>query len=177
MQRFIFSVALGLASLTLLPQRSQAAETGQPAYVAVTVPADAKVWFDEFPTTQTGTTRYFYSPPLEPSSKKYVYHIRAEWTVEGQAIKKIERVAVRPGERMMVEFSANGESRISPMDEAASRNFSYTPGSATPSTAAPAAPVNMAPVRPGSGKIYPAPESDPWAPLMPYGHVPGRPPE
>jgi uncharacterized protein (TIGR03000 family) len=50
---------------------------GNRAQVVITVPVDARVYFDEVLTTQTGTTRTYSTPALTPGMD-YGYTIRAE---------------------------------------------------------------------------------------------------
>jgi uncharacterized protein (TIGR03000 family) len=75
------------------------------ATIAVRVPANAKVWFDDAPTRSTGTQRLYYSPPLE-SGKTYHYTVRAEWEDNGKTVKKSQDVEVRAGKRADVNFTA-----------------------------------------------------------------------
>lgn len=73
------------------------------ATVAVHVPADAKVWFDDSPTQQTGGFRQFATPPLE-SGKVYHYDIHAQWTDNGKTIDRTQRVEVRAGSLSQADF-------------------------------------------------------------------------
>jgi uncharacterized protein (TIGR03000 family) len=55
------------------------ADTAQPAYVEVQVPAAAQLWFEGVRMNQTGTIRDFVSPALQPG-RTFTYDIRAQWT-------------------------------------------------------------------------------------------------
>ena len=74
------------------------------ATVDVNVPANAKVWFDDSATTQTGTMRVFASPPLDPSGT-YHYNVRVQWNDNGQMKEETRRVEVRPGQTSVVDFT------------------------------------------------------------------------
>jgi uncharacterized protein (TIGR03000 family) len=78
-------------------------ETSAPATVVAEVPADARLWFDGHPTTQTGTERTFTTPPLEPG-RDYHYDVRARWTQDGKTVEQSQRVRVFSGARMAVSF-------------------------------------------------------------------------
>jgi uncharacterized protein (TIGR03000 family) len=79
------------------------APTALPVCIEVRVPADAEIWFDDSPTTQTGTIRQFVSPPLTPGHD-YTYEVCARWTEEGRPVSHNRRVAVHAGERVSVTF-------------------------------------------------------------------------
>jgi uncharacterized protein (TIGR03000 family) len=73
------------------------------AMVAVRVPANAEVFFDDFKTSQTGEVRYFNTPPLTPG-QVYTYHIRANWMQDGQPVTQTRAVKVEGGKRSAVDF-------------------------------------------------------------------------
>ena len=61
------------------PARGQAAAGQQPATVRVLLPqGNATLTIEGKPTEQTGATRLFQSPPLDPT-KKYTYTLVAKW--------------------------------------------------------------------------------------------------
>jgi uncharacterized protein (TIGR03000 family) len=64
------------------------------ATVIVRLPADAKLFFDDSPTTSTGPTRFYTTPPLNPC-KEFTYSVRAEATRGGQTVTQTRLVAVR----------------------------------------------------------------------------------
>lgn len=74
-----------------------------PVEIAVLVPANAAIWFDDAKTTQTGTLRRFVSPPLTPG-RDYTYEVRARWTEEGREITQRRRLTVHAGEVVSVTF-------------------------------------------------------------------------
>jgi len=73
------------------------------AMVEVLVPPDAKVWFNDTLTRQSGQDRIFTTPPLEPG-KTFSYQIRAEWTVNGAPTSETRQVQVQAGRRSLVDF-------------------------------------------------------------------------
>jgi uncharacterized protein (TIGR03000 family) len=88
------------------PADAGSAPAGQAtAQVTVVVPADAEVFFDGDPTTETGTERRFVTPPLTVGGK-YSYTIRARWQRVGNAVEKTRQVRVTGGGNVRVDFMA-----------------------------------------------------------------------
>jgi uncharacterized protein (TIGR03000 family) len=75
------------------------------AWVEVTVPAGAELWFDGQRTTKTGERRVFRTPPLE-KGHNYYYDVKARWTEGGKPVEKTRQVSVHAGERVAVDFLA-----------------------------------------------------------------------
>ena len=75
----------------------------QVVHFDIRVPDDAKIWFDDEKTTQTGPSREFVSPPLA-SGREYSYEVRAQWTENGREVTQSRRVAFRAGERVSIAF-------------------------------------------------------------------------
>lgn len=73
------------------------------AWVQVEVPANAEVWFGGFKTSQTGTDRLFYTPPLNPKNN-YSYQVRARWTENGRVVDRTRHVPVQAGQTVTVDF-------------------------------------------------------------------------
>jgi uncharacterized protein (TIGR03000 family) len=102
MQRRLFLLTLtglvtGLGGLPALGQEAREAK------VIVKVPADAKLFFNDHLTRQTGEIREFTTPALEPG-KPFTYEIRLEVVRQGQARSRMERVTVRAGETTRVDL-------------------------------------------------------------------------
>jgi uncharacterized protein (TIGR03000 family) len=72
------------------------------ATIVVRVPADAKVYFDDQLTQQTGEERTFVTPSLRPG-RTFAYTVRTEIVSGGRVVSKTERVKVRAGEAIAVE--------------------------------------------------------------------------
>ena len=73
------------------------------ARIELQVPADAQVWFGGQKTTQTGTRRYFESPPLT-SGRTYTYEVRASWKEDGREVTESRRLSIRAGDRLNASF-------------------------------------------------------------------------
>jgi uncharacterized protein (TIGR03000 family) len=74
------------------------------ANIRVTVPnPNARVYFEDGSTTESGTDRLFTSPALDPS-KSYVYTVRATWTEDGQEVTRTKEVKVQAGREAAVDF-------------------------------------------------------------------------
>lgn len=83
---------------------------GQDAAVArltVTVPADARLYFDGQLTQQTGTTRSFVTPLLQ-GGQMYSYDLRADVVRNGQVVSQTQHVNVQAGSNLSVDFSRLG---------------------------------------------------------------------
>jgi uncharacterized protein (TIGR03000 family) len=73
------------------------------AHVEVFVRPDAQVWFENRPTTQTGSVRNYVSPPLDPK-RSYTYDIRARWNENGHEVEQTRIVDVHAGGQVAVDF-------------------------------------------------------------------------
>lgn len=69
------------------------------AYLTLEVPEDAEVWLEGVKTRQSGPTRLFVSPSLDPGGR-YSYEVRVRWP-EGEQTRE---VVVRPGDRLNLRF-------------------------------------------------------------------------
>jgi uncharacterized protein (TIGR03000 family) len=77
-----------------------------PAQVTVLVPADADVFFDGTPMTETGPERVFVTPALTPGQEFY-YEIEAQWSANGQAVDRTRKLAVTAGGKFTVDFTTS----------------------------------------------------------------------
>ena len=73
------------------------------AQIDVRLPADAKIWFDDTPTSQTGVLRHFESPPLD-SDTDYFYRVTVRWQEGGQVVTRTRKVEVHAGDRLNITF-------------------------------------------------------------------------
>lgn len=74
------------------------------AHIRVIVPdPQATVWFDGKATQQTGSDRFFETPPLTPGGN-YHYRIRATWMEDGHQVTKERTLTVNPGQFVVVNF-------------------------------------------------------------------------
>src|SRR5262249_29968432 len=85
------------------PPATDTAPSDTSAHVTVTVPAGAQVWFDDHPTTTTGSVRRFDSPALKPGSH-YSYEVRARWNENGHEVTQTQKVGVAAGAHVDVKF-------------------------------------------------------------------------
>jgi uncharacterized protein (TIGR03000 family) len=76
---------------------------GNAALVEVSVPPNAEVWFDDLKTKQSGDTRTFRSPELEPG-KTYLYDVKAKWVENGDEVTRTRTVRVQAGRAVQVDF-------------------------------------------------------------------------
>jgi uncharacterized protein (TIGR03000 family) len=82
--------------------------TGNTATVCVVVPEGAQLWFGDQGTKQTGSVRYFESPPLTPG-RKYYYDVKARWRdANGKEVTRTRQVAVRANAVVTVDFTQPG---------------------------------------------------------------------
>jgi uncharacterized protein (TIGR03000 family) len=85
-----------------LPKRGG---TDNKAHIWLKVPENAEVWVNGVKTRQTGETRYFFSPPLEPG-KKYSYQMRVLWKKDGKPVEETQRLLVQAGATIRREITA-----------------------------------------------------------------------
>jgi uncharacterized protein (TIGR03000 family) len=75
------------------------------ANIRVVLPrADAKVWFDDSATGQTGLNRQFVSPKLNPN-EGYSYTVKAQWEENGKLVTRTRRVSVSANSVVSVDFT------------------------------------------------------------------------
>jgi uncharacterized protein (TIGR03000 family) len=74
--------------------------------IHVQVPAQARVWFNNQPTTQTGSARDFVSPSLTPG-QEYRYTVRAIWSENGREIERQHVVSFTAGEPVSIDFTTS----------------------------------------------------------------------
>src|SRR5690606_1041564 len=70
----------------------------------VIVPADAKVFVNDQPTTSTGTERQFVSRGLR-GGRQYSYRVRVEFEQDGKPVTKTETAILTAGSNEMLAFA------------------------------------------------------------------------
>jgi len=85
------------------PPSSTTQTSTAPGYVRIRVPADAQVFIDNTPTSQSGPDRVFVTPPLDPN-QRYSYDISARWMENGQERSLNRTVQPMPGQTVDVDF-------------------------------------------------------------------------
>jgi uncharacterized protein (TIGR03000 family) len=88
------------------------------AYLSVKVPAGAKVFVNDRPTTSTGTDREYVSHDLQ-NGARYNYTIRAEYERDGKPVTETKSVQLTAGQRTALDFS--GETSVQTADNTDSR--------------------------------------------------------
>jgi uncharacterized protein (TIGR03000 family) len=107
MTRPFLLLALCTALATAAGTPRVAGQEASPANLVVTLPADARLYFDGALTRQTGPVRNFDTPPLNPGVN-YTYELKAELDRDGHVQTQTQRVRVRAGETTRVDFSSLG---------------------------------------------------------------------
>jgi uncharacterized protein (TIGR03000 family) len=78
----------------VLPHKNE--EAPEKALIVAHLPEDARIWFEDEPTKQTGTLRQFLSPPLTPG-KNYTYTVRVQWPEEGKWVSQVHSFPIHAG--------------------------------------------------------------------------------
>jgi uncharacterized protein (TIGR03000 family) len=89
--------------LARLPGGPHLPSSDNKAYIWLSVPADAQVWFDDDKTKQTGEFRHFYTVPLTPG-KPHVYVLRIRWMKDGKPVERTRRITVHARDRIHLDF-------------------------------------------------------------------------
>jgi uncharacterized protein (TIGR03000 family) len=71
------------------------------AMITMKVPARAEVLVQGQPTSQTGSTRVFLTPPLAGAS---TYEVKVRWESQGKPVEQTLSVPVRPGDSTSVQI-------------------------------------------------------------------------
>jgi uncharacterized protein (TIGR03000 family) len=101
MTRTFLLIALAAAAVVWIP--GAAGQQEPAATIVVTLPADAKLYFDTTLTKQGGATRTFVTPGLQPN-KDYYYTLKAEAVRQGQPRSLSRNITVRAGQTTRVDF-------------------------------------------------------------------------
>lgn len=120
-------------TITPLPHKVQG-ENPNIAVLMAHVPEHALIWFNGKPTTSTGVTRYFESPPLTPG-KHYAYSVRIVWHEKGKWVHKTEKVPLQAGEMHCIYLTPADEAKsiaanlakLSPDDRKLAETQKYCP--------------------------------------------------
>jgi uncharacterized protein (TIGR03000 family) len=87
------------------PPAAPAEQGKSAATIQIQVPANATIWFGEQKMTQTGATRTFKSPPLDPA-KAYAYQVKVSWpTPGGKDYSTEHEITVRAGQTTIIDFT------------------------------------------------------------------------
>jgi uncharacterized protein (TIGR03000 family) len=117
-----------LTSLVALVGVSPGHAQNAPAQLVITLPEDARLLIEGKPTRQTGASRTFVSPPLEPGAD-YTYELTVEVVRDGRPLAQTKKVPVRAGETTNVDFSTVGaEDEVPPNDPGWPREYTDDEG-------------------------------------------------
>lgn len=75
------------------------------AQITVQVPAGAKLWIDNQPSTQTGAVRTFETPATLEPGRTYSYKVTAEWVENGQPVVRERTVEFSAGNQLVVNLT------------------------------------------------------------------------
>lgn len=74
---------------------------GNRAFIDVQVPRDAELWIQGIRMQQTGATRRFTSPELDPA-RTFTYDIKASWRENGREMTASRQLSVRAGDQVSI---------------------------------------------------------------------------
>jgi uncharacterized protein (TIGR03000 family) len=109
---------------TLLPREGPAVPPDH-AHILVKLPADATLTIAGDPTTQTGPSRLFASPKLQPG-KKYNYELVATWSRDGKPATVKRVVEIQAGKQTEVDLTTFDPTVTNPEKATAGRTFEFT---------------------------------------------------
>jgi uncharacterized protein (TIGR03000 family) len=89
----------------LAPAQDQAKKI---ASIKLLVPAAATVTVDGKPTTSTGDSRVFETPPLEPG-KTFTYELKATWEEAGYKFVRMAEARVQAGKETLIDLRQNSK--------------------------------------------------------------------
>ena len=79
---------------------------GQAGHFAITMPADAEIWFDGVKTALAGPYREFVSPPLRPGHS-YSYDVRIRWKDGERVVDRTRHVTFSAGDQVNLDFTGD----------------------------------------------------------------------
>src|SRR5262249_7527584 len=91
------------SSAVFTPQSAIPAPASTP--IRIQVPAQARIWFDNQPTVQTGTVREFVASPLTPG-REYSYTVRATWREGDREVARQRVVSFKAGDPVSIDFTS-----------------------------------------------------------------------
>ena len=92
--------------MTSLPSiKRSLSEKADAARISVQLPADAQLWIDGQPTTQTGVVRTFETPGSLQPGRSYTYKLVAQWVENGQTVTRERDVSFQAGGQTVVNMN------------------------------------------------------------------------
>ena len=105
--------------VTTLPEKNL--EAPNSALVIAHVADNALIWIGGEPTTSTGETRTFSSPPLK-EGRKFTYTVRVDWIEDGKQVGQTHEVPVRAGGSHCIYLVKSG-SKLDPEKAVIEKNL------------------------------------------------------
>src|SRR5579871_3975850 len=109
-QHSLFLLA-AVALAALVPCQTSVAQDATGATIVVHVPADARVFFDDGATRQSGPMRTFLTAAL-PAGRKFSYRIKAEVVRDGKVVSQSQDVTVWAGHTTEVDLGSLGDAHV-----------------------------------------------------------------
>jgi uncharacterized protein (TIGR03000 family) len=85
--------------------QSNYAPPASTALITVQLPANATLWVDDAPTTQTGAVRQFVTPGQLQPGQTYHYTLKAQWTENGQPVMRERKIDFQVGNQIVVNLN------------------------------------------------------------------------
>ncbi|QEG36712.1 TIGR03000 domain-containing protein [Bythopirellula goksoeyrii] len=92
-----------------VPEGAEETSAADDATVEVTLPADAKVFVNDNPTTSTGSSRSYVSNGLK-RGQAYRYDFRVEYEQDGETVVKEESINLTAGDKLALSFGIDENS-------------------------------------------------------------------
>jgi uncharacterized protein (TIGR03000 family) len=73
------------------------------AQLRIRLPKNAQLWIEDQDTSPRGADRAFVSPPL-PAGRDFVYHLKTQWTENGQQVTRTREVPIHAGDVVNIDF-------------------------------------------------------------------------
>jgi uncharacterized protein (TIGR03000 family) len=100
----IVMIVCMLTTCWVLDAAGQNVPRNSRAKIIVKVPEDAKVYIEDLPTKQSGTTRTYNTPDLKAGEELF-FHLKVEVVRQGKLITKTKKIAVLAYHISVVDFS------------------------------------------------------------------------
>jgi uncharacterized protein (TIGR03000 family) len=75
------------------------------ARLRIRLPENARLWIEGQPMPQRGAERVYATPQLR-LDQDYVYHLKAEWTDNGQPVTRTREFTIHAGDLVNIRFGS-----------------------------------------------------------------------
>jgi uncharacterized protein (TIGR03000 family) len=103
------------------PPDGASASMADKATVQVDLPANAQLFVDGQPTTQTGDKRTLETPPMVVGPQ-FTYELRAHWMKDGKPVDETRTVTLSAGSKQVVDFNKKADSNKEQAPEPRKKN-------------------------------------------------------